>query len=76
MNGNYYGTERRNAERREHVPLTPEQVEALADRAATKALERVYTEIGRNVVRKAIWLVGAVVVSVLAWLTGQGKLFP
>ena len=60
------------AERRQIATLTDEQIELIAERAAEKAIERVYTEIGKSVVRKALWLLGIVVVGLFA----TGKLNP
>lgn len=50
--------------------LTPDEIEAIAELAATKAIERVYTEIGKSFVKKALWLIGAAVVAVLTVKTG------
>ena len=35
-------------------------------------LERVYTQIGKSVVSKFLWLVGAGTLAVAAWLNGAG----
>lgn len=64
----YQGPERRAA------VLSEEQIELIAERAATKALERVYAQIGKSVVTKALWMVGAAVLALAAWLKGSGKL--
>lgn len=61
-------------ERRSIPGLTSEQIDLIAERAADKALEKVYTEIGRNVVRKALWIIGAGVVALLVWLAGSGNI--
>ncbi len=61
-------------ERRAYPTLSEEQIESIAERAATVALERVYTQIGKSVVSKVMWLAGAAVLAILAWLGGQGKL--
>lgn len=53
-------------------PLTDEQIEAIAERAAEVALEKVYTSIGKSVVSKFLWLVGAGALAVAAWLNGAG----
>ena len=56
-------------------PLTDEQIEAIAERAAEVALERVYTQIGKSVVSKLLWLVGAAALALVAWMNGAGH-FP
>lgn len=54
--------------------LTEAQIEAIAERAAEVAIERVYTQIGRSVVGKVLWLVGAGSIALYAWLNSKGKL--
>lgn len=52
------------------VPLTDEQIEAIAERAAAKAIAKLtgmmYQEIGKTVASKFFWIVGAIVVGVVA----------
>jgi hypothetical protein len=64
----YDGPDRRTA-----YPLTPEQLEQIAERAAEKALERVYTEIGKSVVNKILWVLGAAGLALFAYLKGAGR---
>ena len=64
----YEGPERRT------MPLSDDQIEAIAERAAERALEKVYEQIGRSVVKKALWIVGVGSLTLLAWLAGSGKL--
>jgi len=54
--------------------LTEAQIDAIAERAAAVALERVYTQIGKSVVSKILWLVGAGALAVAAWMNGAGHL--
>ena len=61
-------------ERRLYPQLSDEQVERIAERAAEVALERVYTSIGKSVVSKFLWLVGAASLAVAAWMNGSGHL--
>ena len=61
-------------ERRASPHLTEEQIDAIAERAAEKALEKVYTHIGKSVVHKFLWVVGACVLALAAYLKGLGKL--
>jgi hypothetical protein len=51
--------------------LTELQIEVIAQRAADKALEKVYAEVGRGVLKKLAWLIGAVVVGLGIWLAGK-----
>lgn len=55
-------------------PLTEAQIDAIAEKAARKALQIVYAEIGRNVLRKLAWLTGVVVIGLAMWLAGKNAL--
>ena len=57
-----------------NLPLTDEQIDVIAERAAAKAIEKVYTEIGKNVVKRLFWLVGVATLVLLAWLGSTGHL--
>ena len=59
-------------ERRTSLTLTDEQIEEIAERAAEVALGRVYTQIGKSVVQKFLYLVGAAALAVYAFLKGKG----
>lgn len=63
-----------NEDRRKFISLSDEQLESLAERAAEKALAKVYEEVGRSTVRLALWILGAAVVALLTWLGATGKL--
>jgi hypothetical protein len=56
------------------LPLTDAQLELIAEKAAVKALEKVYTEVGKSVLKKAAWLAGVAVIGLVIWLGGQGSL--
>lgn len=64
----YRGKERRV------TSISNEQLEAIADRAAEKALAKIYSEIGKGVLAKLAWAAGIIVVSLLIWLAKAGKL--
>jgi hypothetical protein len=59
-------------DRRAHVWLTDDQINDVAERAAEKAIERVYTEIGRSVVKKVLWVVGAGALALFVWMRSKG----
>ena len=63
-------------ERRAYPNLSDEQIEAIAERAAEVALERVYTQIGKSVVSKILWIFGAAGLAVAAWMNGAGHFKP
>lgn len=65
----YQGPERRTAT----VSLTEEQLNEIAERAANRALEKVYANIGKSVVHKILWVLGAAALAILAYFKGLGK---
>jgi hypothetical protein len=48
------------------IVLTQEQVEALKD----QLLDSIYRDIGKNVVKKFLWVAGAVGAAAIAWVNG------
>lgn len=56
------------------MQLCSEQIDIIAERAAEKAIEKVYIEIGRNVVRKVFYLIGVGTIGLLVWLGSTGRL--
>lgn len=61
----------------EHQPfggMTDEEVEILVERVTKRVVESFYAEVGRNVVKKFLWLVGIVVFGLAAWLGLTGNL--
>lgn len=61
-------------ERRKPVVISDEQVEAIAERAAEIALEKVYTQVGKSVISKIMWIFGTTAIALAVWLAGNGKL--
>lgn len=56
------------------IPLTDEQIELIAERAAEVAFQKVYQEVGKTVLTKLAWLVGAAVIGLAMWLAGNNSL--
>lgn len=60
------------------APLTEEQIEAIAEKAADKAVakltDHVYREVGRGVVSKFLWICGAIAASAYLWAKSKGWL--
>jgi hypothetical protein len=53
--------------------LTDAQIDAIAEKAASRALQQVYAEIGRSLVTKILWIAGVAALSFAAakgWLVG------
>jgi len=57
-----------------NMPLTDAQIEQIAERAAEVALNKVYTEVGKSVLKKLAWLTGAAVIGLALWLTNNNSL--
>jgi hypothetical protein len=58
------------------VTLTDAQVDAIAEKAADKAVAKItanfYQEVGKGVVTKIMWLIGVVAVGIYFYLQGKG----
>jgi len=56
--------------------LTEEQIELIAEKAAEKAIEKltshVYQEVGKSVVSKLFYIVGACALGLWLWLKSKG----
>ena len=59
-------------ERRSNGGLSEEQIEAIKN----AILASVYEDIGRSLVKKAIWLLGAMFAALFAWLAAKGYINP
>lgn len=57
-------------------PLTEAQIEEIAERAANKSVakltDQVYREVGKNVLQKFTYVVGAIAVALFLWLQSKG----
>lgn len=56
------------------IDLTDEQMDDIAERAARKAIDMVYMEVGKSVLRKVAWITGVVVISLMLYLAGKGAI--
>jgi hypothetical protein len=52
--------------------LSEAEMDAIAERAADRAIEKVYEQIGKSVAQKVYWFIGVVVVGMLFLLAGHG----
>ena len=59
-------------ERRKHSGLTDAEIEKIKEHI----LASVYEDIGRSLVKKAIWVLGAVFATLFAWLAAKGYINP
>ena len=58
------------------VTLSEADLERIAELAAKKALDKVYLEVGKGVLTRLTWLVGAVVIALLMWMGAKGIKLP
>ena len=76
MNGDSHVTESLCAERRGRFNLTDDQLNQVAERAASKAMEKItgqlYAEVGKAFIAKVIWIVGVLVVGAVIWAQSKG----
>lgn len=61
-------------DRRAYAPLTEEQVEHIAEKAAEIAFRKVYEQVGKGVISRMLWIVGACVIGVFIWLGSKGAI--
>lgn len=63
-------------ERRSPITISEEQLDEIAERAAEKAISKltdhVYLQVGRSVVNKLLWIIGAVFAGGYIWLHSKG----
>lgn len=59
---------------KQQIQLSDSQIEAIAERAAEVALNKVYADVGKNVLKKMAWLTGVAVIGLALWLAGNGSL--
>ena len=66
----------RGEERRNEPSFNSEQLEAIATRAAEIALDKVYSDVGKGVVRRFAWAVGIGFAIFIGYLIRKGHLPP
>ena len=52
--------------------LTNAQIDKVARRAVDMAFQQMYEEVGKNVVRKVLWIIGVVAIGLAMWLSSRG----
>lgn len=53
-------------------PLTDAEMNAIAERAADRAIEKVYEQIGKSVAQKIYWFIGVAALGMMMLLAGHG----
>lgn len=54
--------------------LTEAQIDDIVERAVEKVFQRIYAEVGKNVLKRLAWVIGLVSMGLLVWLAGKGAL--
>ena len=52
--------------------LTEADIDRIAEKAANRALEKVYAEVCKSVSKKLMWIMGVVSISLIVWLSSFG----
>jgi hypothetical protein len=52
--------------------LTEAEMDAIAERAADRAIRKMYEQIGKSVAQKVYWAIGVAVVGMMMLLAGNG----
>ena len=52
--------------------LTEAEMDAIAERAADRAIRKMYEQIGKSVAQKIYWAIGVAVVGMMMLLAGNG----
>lgn len=66
--------ENERGERRKNGGFTDAQIEAITDAVFERIYDRISLQIGRSLISKGLWILGAASTAVLAWLHGAGKI--
>ena len=56
--------------------LSEAEMDAIAERAADRAIRKMYEQIGKSVAQKVYWAIGIVVVGMVMLLAGNGMSKP
>jgi len=56
--------------------LSEAEMDAIAERAADRAIRKMYEQIGKSVAQKVYWAIGVAVVGMLMLLAGNGMSKP
>lgn len=65
---------RRRGERRKGWRLSEDEFEAISVRAAERGLERIYSEVGKGVLRRVLWLLGTAAVAAAGYFGYRGTI--
>ena len=67
------GSGGRRIERRRHGGLTEKELDEIRETIQKDLLKAIYEEIGRSVVKKVLWIGGAILAAIFAWIKLKGS---
>lgn len=50
--------------------MSEEDIKKIVELAVEKSIEKLYTEVGKSVIRKGFFLIGTIIVALALWLAG------
>tara|TARA_R110000803_G_scaffold101359_1_gene169255 strand:+ start:270 stop:458 length:189 start_codon:yes stop_codon:yes gene_type:complete len=56
------------------IQLTDAQIDEIAEKAAERAFQKIYQNVGKSVLTKLTWMAGAAVIGLFMWLGNNGTL--
>lgn len=54
--------------------LTEADIDRIAEKAASRAIEKVYAEVGKSFAKKFFYVMGVIGIGIAMWLAGNGNL--
>ena len=54
--------------------LTEHDIDEIAEKAAERALEKVYAQVGQSILKKITWGLGLAAIGLVMWLGATGNL--
>ena len=54
--------------------LTEADIDRIAEKAASRAIEKVYAEVGRSFAKRFFYIMGVIGIGIAMWLAGTGNL--
>ncbi len=52
--------------------LTNAEIDKVAKRAVDMAFQQMYEEVGKSVVKRALWVIGVASLGLMVWLSSKG----
>ena len=59
-------------EERRHIRLTEHELDYIIKGVKKQAMDEIYADIGKGLVRRVLWILGAIGTAITGWLTYKG----